>query len=104
MENKKMKIYSGEKYIYLLMGYKLAKLNKGYVRVGLDNGLKGGQNYFREFTIQEYDNKTLLIETKLSPAFADFSRTFEIKGNEEKPIIMDYINEDLENCGQRWIH
>jgi len=102
---KEMKIYKGEKYIYLLMAYKLAKADGGYVRIGKDNGCTGGQNYYRNFNIQEYEGKTLLVETKVSKSFADFSRTFEIRNeNSENPVITDYINEDFENCGQSWVH
>ena len=100
-----MKIYKGEKYIYLLMAFRLAEQNKGYIEIGEDNGRTGGQNYFREFKIQDYKGKILLIETKLSKAFADFSRTFEILNKDSnKPSILDYINEDGENAGQSWIH
>ena len=67
------KTYKGEKYIYLLMGYKLAKDNKDFIKIGLDNGFKGGQNYERTFKIQDYNNKILLVETKTSKSFADFS-------------------------------
>ena len=33
----------GEKFIYLLMGYNLAKANKGYAKVGHDNDMVGVQ-------------------------------------------------------------
>ena len=100
----KQKTYKGEKYIYLLMGYKLAKQNNNYISIGKDSGFKGGNQFERSFTIQDYNNKTLLIETKTSSGFADFSRTFEIIGKDEKPTIRDYINEHKDNCGQRWTH
>ena len=102
---KMMKTYKGEKYIYLLMGYTLARSNDNYYNVGFDNGFKGGQNYERTFKIQKYNNKELLIETKSSTGCADFSRTFEvINGDFDKPIICDYLNEYFENCGQKWVH
>ncbi len=100
----KMKIYKGEKYIYLLMAYKLAKANKNYVTIGRDDCFKGGNHYYRTFKIQHYKFKTLLIETKTSDAFADYSRVFEIDGDESRPSIMDYMNEDNENAGQNWTH
>ena len=100
-----MKTYKGEKYIYLLMGYYLAKASKGIAKVGHDNGFRGGEQFERYFNIQEYKGKTLLIETKSSKGFADFSRTFEIIGEMLlKPTICDYMNEDFENCGQGWTH
>ncbi len=102
MEKIKQKTYKGEKYIYLLMGYKLAQINNG--DIGKDSGFKGGQNYIRNFKIQKYDGKTLLTETKTSSAFAEFSRTFEIIGKFGSPIIKDYMNSDGENSGQRWTH
>lgn len=104
MEKIKQKTYKGEKYIYLLMGYKLAQANNNIISIGKDNGFKGGQNYIRNFSIQFYDGQLLLTETKTSSGFADFSRTFEIVGDNEKPTIRDYINSDGENAGQRWTH
>ena len=102
-----MKTYKGEKYIYLLMGFKLCK-SKEYIKeetcIGYDNGFKGGNQFYREFKIQEYKGKTLLVETKLSKGFADFSRTFEVFGDDKRPIIQDYINEDGENCANSWTH
>lgn len=100
----KQKTYKGEKYIYLLMGYRLTLLNNGSVVVGKDNGYVGGQNYYRRFTIMEYKGETLLMEKKLSKATAEFSRTFKVYGDTDKPTIQDYINEDGENAGQCWIH
>ena len=103
--NNKMKTYKGEKYIYLLMGYTLAKSNNGLIKIGHDTGFKGGEQFERYFKIQEYKGKTLLIETKSSKGFADFSRTFEIMNKDNlTPSIMDYMNEDFENCGQGWTH
>ncbi len=104
MEKIKQKTYKGEKYIYLLMGYKLAQINNLNITIGKDSGFKGGQNYIREFKIQKYEGKTLLTETKTSSGFADFSRTFEVIGKFGSPIIKDYINSDGENAGQRWTH
>ena len=99
-----MKTYKGEKYIYLLMAYKLVRANKDFIKIGNDNGFVGGQNYERTFDIQNYNNKILLVETKTSKGFADFSRVFEIVYNGKNPIIRDYINKDLDNCGQNWTH
>ena len=100
-----MKKYKGEKYIYLLMGYELAKGNKGNIQVGNDNGMIGGQNYYRSFTISEYDGKIILQEKKYNRSSADFNRVFEVIEREDgRHSIMDYINEDGENGGNRWIH
>jgi len=105
MENKKMKTYKGEKYIYLLMGYKLAQMNNNnHISIGEDNGMKGGNQFERHFSIQNYKGKILLTETKTSSGFADFSRTFEVVHNNNPITIRDYMNEDSENCGQRWTH
>lgn len=101
--------YKGEKYIYLLMAYKLAQLNNGSVTIGKDSGYSGGQNYERRFKIEEYKDKILLVEIKTSKAFTDYSRVFEIiignsQENELRPIIADYINEYGENAGKNWVH
>ena len=102
----KQKIYKGEKYIYLLMGYKLAKASRGeMIAVGNDNGMVGGQNYYRRFTVHNYGGKVLLVESKVSRNFADYTRVFEVwEYGTNKPVIKDYINESGENCGQAWIH
>ena len=95
----------GEKYIYLLMGYILAKKEKNKrISIGKDNGMTGGQNYWRAFEILEYDGKTLLIERKLNKSFAGFSRAFEIIDNGDRPKIYEYINESGENGSKTWIH
>ena len=102
----KQKTYKGEKYIYLYMGYKfaLSSVTKN-IKVGHDNGCKNGFQFERYFKIQEYKGKTLLIETKSSKGFADFTRTFIIYcPTALNPSICDYINEDFENCGQGWTH
>ena len=102
-----MKVHGGDKYIFLLMGYKLAQANGGSVEVGEDNGFKGGYKYYRRFEVREYNGQILLTETKTSRNFAHFSRTFEvIQGSKTdiKPYIQDYINESGENCGTTWIH
>ena len=71
-----MKEIKGEKYIYLAMAYRLAKENGGQVKIGHDSGHIGQQMFERYFRIQEYKNLTLLVETKASASFADFSRVF----------------------------
>jgi len=91
----------GEKYIYLLMGYNLAKETPmQHANVGNDTGVRGGQNFWRGFTIQEYKGRTLLIEKKNNSSFAEFSRVFQVLGNN----IYEYINEYGENCSKRWEH
>ena len=103
--NKQKKSYKGEKYIYLLMAFRLAEQNLNSIKIGNDNGMVGGNQFERFFKIQKYDNKVLLVETKSSKGFADFSRTFEVIGCElECPTICDYMNEYGENCGQEWVH
>ena len=99
-----MKTFKGEKYIYLLMGYMLAKQQtKGYISIGNDDGMKGGQNFWRSFSVQEWNGKTLLIETKSNSSSATFSRTFEVIGA-GTTIIREYFNEDNENCSNNWVH
>lgn len=102
------KIYKSEKYIYLLMGYKLATLNGGYVKVGNDTGMKGGEHYQREFTIQKDDNNIFLIESKNGSNFAKYSKTYIVgygtTDTSDKPTIRDYVDENWDNYGANWIH
>lgn len=99
-----MEIYKGEKYIYLLMGYQKAKENGGVAHIGEDNNRKGGQNYYRRFTIREHGGKTLLTETKNSPNFAEFSRTFIVADYGNKtPTIYEYIPNG-DNYSKNWLH
>lgn len=99
------KVFKGEKYIYLLMAYTMAKDNNGLITIGNDNNMVGGQNYYRRFTIQEYEGKTLIEETKTSKSFADFKRVFEIICLDSKtPVIREYFNEDGDNCSNCWTH
>ena len=101
------KNFKGDKYIYLLMGYILAKQTEDKsIAIGVDNGMIGGQNYYRRFTIQNYQDKILLMEHKTSKSFADFSKTYEVT---EYPIsknvgIKEYWNESNENCSANWVH
>lgn len=95
----------GEKYIYLLMAYKLARANNNSILIGKDNGYVDGHNYFRHFQITEFENRVILTEKKNGKNFADYSRYFEIiNANDEKPNIYDYINEAGENGGNCWTH
>jgi hypothetical protein len=95
----------GERYIYLTMAYTLAIQNEGKAFVGDDSGMVGGQNFWRRFTIQKYGDKELLIETKTSPHFADFTRVFEVKHySQKRPDFYDYINESGENQAKTWRH
>ena len=96
------KEYRGEKYIYLLMAYKMCMLNGGRVSIGKDNGVTGGQNYFRRFTVTEYKDKTILTEYKSSKNFAEFSRAYRVSGT--KPTISEYITESGENASKTWVH
>jgi hypothetical protein len=100
-----IKEIKGEKYIYLLMAYERAKADKGdYTSVGNDNGMVGGQNYWRAFSITEYQGRTILTEKKSSKSCADFSRSFEVVENKSRPSIYPYINEAGEDCSARWVH
>ena len=100
-----MKDIKGEKYIYLLMGYQLAKQNGGSYQVGTDNGYVGGQNYYRSFTIAEHDGDTLLKKKKNGSNFADFSKTYRV-------ITSDNINNTRfteyeiagDNYSKNWLH
>ncbi len=109
--------YKGEKYIYILMAFKLCLQNMENemmskpVLIGEDDGFTGGQNYYRQFRAMLHDGKWLLMETKNSRNFADFSRTFEIQVEDlaepeetKKPLICDYIDEYGDNCGKTWVH
>ena len=111
------KYYKGEKYIYLLMATRLC-LSAGIeesgefsktVLIGDDNGIVGGQNYFRKFRLQKHDGKWILNEYKSSRGFAEFSRSFQVGYTIEEvinktPAISDYMNEYGDNCGQNWVH
>ena len=100
-----MQTIKGEKYIYLASAYALAKQNKGRVEIGHDNGYKGAYLYWRKFTVVDYKEKELLLETKSSQNCADFHRTFEVKHySKERPDFIDYINESNENCARGWVH
>jgi hypothetical protein len=100
-----MEYFKDDKYIYYLMVYKLAKANKGYISIGHDNETIDGHHYERRFRIQEYKKRTLLIETKSSKNYADYSRTIEfINPDSKRPTIMAYINDDNENCYKTWTH
>jgi hypothetical protein len=100
------KHFRGDKYIYLLMAYKLASETKDKrVKIGNDNGLVGGQNYERIFTIRDYDGHSIIQETKSSKAFADFSKFYEIVNpNDNRPVIKEYIDESGDNCSIVWVH
>lgn len=104
MKGKELK---GEKYIYLAMAYKIAKESEeNYIQIGNDNGIKGGQNFWRSFSIQEYNGEILLNEVKTSPHFAHFQRTFVIVDTPHyaRVYIYEYINEQGENASTCWIH
>lgn len=113
----KRKYYSGQTYIYLLMAFKLCLQNmqdektSKAVYMGNDNGMVGGQNYYRRFRIILHNNEWLLTETRNGRNFADFSRTFVVKVKDlaepektKAPAICDYIDEYGDNCGKNWIH
>jgi hypothetical protein len=93
----------GEKYIYLAMGYRLAKGNGGIVKIGNDNGFVGGQMFERWFHIQIYQNQTLLVESKNTPNMVSLHRYYAIGDYEDNPRI--YINEYYEgedNMSKGW--
>ena len=94
----------GEKFIYLLMAYKLAKENGGSAEVGKDSGMVGGQNFFRRFKIVEH-NGELLIEAKNGRNFAEYTKAYRVNDNGGSvPTIMEYVNEHGENGSRNWIH
>ena len=104
-----MKQIKGEKYIYLLMGFMLANQNKEkMVQIGKDNGYVGGQNFYRRFKIQEYNNETILIEPKTSKSFADFTKAYMVRHSKDNPdahaYIYEYIDESGDNCSKNWVH
>ena len=102
---RKQKRYSGEKYVYLLMAYKLAELNNKEVVIGRDYGYPRGHLNVRSFNIIIYDGKTILQETKTMAGNVDYSRQFVIyNAGAPSPGIYDYMNEYGENCGQVWEH
>lgn len=105
MDNR-FKEFTGEKYIYLNMAYRLAKENGGKIKIGNDNGYRGGQNFERWFSIQEYIGDIILRESKTSAGFANFSREFLIVDMEDskRVRIYPYYNEDNENCSKKWVH
>jgi len=99
------KQFTGEKHAYFSMAYLLALTNKGYIKIGDDNGMVKGYLYERRFRIQEYKDKILLIETKSSLHCADFSRVVEIKKYSlDRVVIYPYINEDGEDGYKNWVH
>ena len=97
------KTYKGEKYIYLLMGYMLAKDKLAGTKVGNDNGYVSAYNYERTFAVREYQGETILTERKGSAGGADFTRTFVVVGNLPRPTIRDYVSGG-DNYGQQWVH
>lgn len=108
--NNIFKHFKGEKYIYYLMAYRLAKSFKekgnslALAIVGDDNGYTDGYHYQRNFTISEYHGQTIIAEVKSSKSCADFVRYVEIiNPNEPRPMIRPYINESGENC-YKWTH
>lgn len=110
MKNTRKKYYNGEKYIYLLMAYQLCRSNKnGSVEIGKDNGIIGGQHFYRHFRVLEHDNKMLLTETKNGARHQAYNKTYQIgysikEKDEISPAISDYIDEYGTNCGQNWQH
>lgn len=95
----------GEKYIYLAMAYRLAKQSeRGYVKVGNDNGYRGGQMFERSFRIMTYQNKTILVENKTTAAFTVVSRYYEVRDYEDNPRVYIYeYYEGEDNMSKGWI-
>jgi len=104
----KGKQIKGEKYIYLAMAFELLKLNKTLsITIGHDNEMKGGQNFYRIFTLHTYENTHILTETKTSAHFADFSRSFIIIPNTyipSLPAIYEHIDNNKYNYSKNWTH
>ena len=99
-----MKEIKGEKYIYLAMAYELAKSKGGVARVGHDNGVTGGQNYYRRFTIQDYNDNVILRETKSKASFAEFDRYFKIVDCLPRIRVYEYVDENGDNYSTSWNH
>ena len=100
-----MKNFTGDKYAYYLMAFKLAKANNGFVRIGKDTGYTDGYLFERRFKIQEYKGKKLLIEYKSSKSFADFSRVVEVSEfGVDRTSIRPYVNEAGEDGYKCWVH
>jgi hypothetical protein len=98
------KEFTGDKYIYYAMAYKLAKENGGRIAIGADNGHTGEQKFIRWFSIHKYKGDIILTETKNTPSFTLFSRYFKVIEGKNRTRIYEYINEDGENCSKRWDH
>lgn len=93
----------GEKYIYLLMAYKLAKSNGGTTTVGNDSGMRGGQQFYRAFELQETDGYTVLFERKNSPNFVSHTKTYQVNEYpDHEPTIIENIDEDGTNWSKKW--
>jgi hypothetical protein len=93
----------GEKYIYLLMAYKLAKSNNGTMTVGRDTGMRGGQQFYRAFEIQNGDGYTILYERKNSPNFVSHTKTYEVtEYPDQEPTIRENVDQDGTNWSQEW--
>ena len=86
------------------MGYMLAKQqSKDYVSIGEDSGMVGGQNYWRSFSVREYNGVLLLTETKTTKHCANFTRVFQVRTGGRIPEIFEY-SENGENYSTNWIH
>ena len=95
---------SGDKYIYVVMAYQLAKLAGGHVKIGNDNGYIGGDKFARYFNIMQHNTNTILQETKGSRGGADFSRYFRVEEGKSRIFVYTYYNEYAEDCNKRWEH
>ena len=87
------------------MAYQLAKANASKsVQIGEDNNYIGGQNFWRRFSIYEQDGYTLLVETKTTASFADFTRTFQVHEVEGSRLYVREYIKDGENYSKTWVH
>lgn len=99
-----MKELKGDKYIYLTMGYLMAKNNGGNISIGYDNNCFGGYHYQRTFSISNYNDEIVLSERKSSPSFADYSRRFKVVEECSRIKVYEIIDEAGDNLSKQWLH
>lgn len=95
-----------DKYIYILMAYKLAKSNGGSITIGEDNNMVGGQNFYRRFDIRTESGIDYIRESKTTKSFAEFSRYYFLyssMADYDAPKIYRYITESGDDMSQ-WRH
>ena len=104
MKGHNMKEITGEKYTYLAMAYILADQKGGKVTIGKDNGMTGGQNFYRYFYLHPYKGGMFITEVKISAHFVEFTRTFKVIMMSDRLHIYEYIDENRDNLSKNWRH